>query len=224
MSQEDPTIVVTPIMHDRFVGGAGIVAAHTRGLGAQVKYFGVVGEDQTSNFALQTLQKHGVDACLIKDESRPTTLKQRYRARGKTLLRVSHLRQHDISHELIMNMLGKLDLALESADLLVFSDFNYGCLPQPLVDQIIARCVQYGVPMVADSQSSSQVGDISRFPGMLLVTPTEFEARLAVRGTGSGLAVLADALCSKARADHVFVTLGAEGLLVHSADGANKGN
>jgi hypothetical protein len=34
MSHEDPTIVVTPIQRDRFVGGAGIVAAHARGLGA----------------------------------------------------------------------------------------------------------------------------------------------------------------------------------------------
>lgn len=223
MSQEDPTIVVTPIMHDLFVGGAGIVAAHARGLGAQVKYFGVVGVDEAATYALQTLQKHGVDACLVKDESRPTTLKQRYLARGKTLLRVSHLRQHAIGHELIANMLGELDLALENADLLVFSDFNYGCLPQPLVDEIIARCVQHGVPMVADSQSSSQVGDVSRFQGMLLLTPTEHEARLAVRDTGSGLAVLADALHRKARAGHVFITLGAEGMLVHSVDGAHRG-
>jgi len=34
MSQEDPTIVVTPILTRTFVGGAGGVAAHARGLGA----------------------------------------------------------------------------------------------------------------------------------------------------------------------------------------------
>jgi cytidyltransferase-like protein len=34
MSQEDPTIVVTPIISKTFVGGAGGVAAHARGLGA----------------------------------------------------------------------------------------------------------------------------------------------------------------------------------------------
>lgn len=223
MSQEDPTIVVTPIKHDLFVGGAGIVAAHARGLGAQVTYFGAVGEDQAAAYASRMLQKHGVDVCLIKDESRPTTLKQRYRARGKTLLRVSHLRQHDIGHELIAHMLGELDRVLENADLLVFSDFNYGCLPQPLVEEIIARCVQHGVPMVADSQSSSQVGDVSRFQGMLLLTPTEHEARLAMRDTGSGLVVLADALHRKTRARHVFITLGAEGVLVHSGDGERRG-
>lgn len=222
MSQEDPTIVVTPIKHNLFVGGAGIVAAHARGLGAQVQYFGVAGEDQAAAYALQTLQKHGVDAHLVKDESRPTTLKQRYRASGKTLLRVSQLRQHDISHELITTMLDKLDLILAGTDLLVFSDFNYGCLPQLLVDEIIARCAQHGIPMVADSQSSSQVGDVTRFRGMLLLTPTEHEARLAVRDTNSGLAVLADVLRRKARATHVFITLGAEGVLIHSADGPDR--
>ena len=36
MSQEDPTIVVTPIESKMFLGGAGIVAAHASGIGANV--------------------------------------------------------------------------------------------------------------------------------------------------------------------------------------------
>jgi bifunctional ADP-heptose synthase (sugar kinase/adenylyltransferase) len=71
--------------------------------------------------------------------------------------------------------------------------------------------------MVADSQSSSQVGDISRFRGMRLITPTEYEARLALRDSTSGLVVVADTLQRKAQAEHVFVTLAAEGMLIHSA-------
>src|SRR5262249_27772536 len=47
MSQEDPTIVVTPIRADKFVGGAGIVAAHALGLGATVRYCSVAGDDET---------------------------------------------------------------------------------------------------------------------------------------------------------------------------------
>lgn len=223
MSQEDPTIVVTPIKRDVFVGGAGIVAAHARGLGAKVGYFGVAGGDQTADFARQTLEALGVEVFLAEDESRPTTLKQRYRAQGKTLLRVSHLRQHDISQELAANLFDQLAPAIEQADLLVFSDFNYGCLPQSLVDEIVAHCGRCGVPMVADSQSSSQIGDISRFHGMLLLTPTEHEARLSIRDPGAGLVVVADMLLHKARAEHVFITLGAEGLLVHSPSSAKNG-
>ena len=43
MSQEDPTIVFTPIESKTFVGGAGIVAAHARGLGAEVEFLTVAG-------------------------------------------------------------------------------------------------------------------------------------------------------------------------------------
>lgn len=218
MSQEDPTIVVTPIRHDLFVGGAGIVAAHAHGLGAQVDYFGVSGSDPTAAFARESFDALGVSAHLVSDLSRPTTLKQRYRARGKTLLRVSHLRQHDIGNDLIGTMLAEMDDALSKADLVVFSDFNYGCLPQALVDTVIERCLAQGIPMAADSQSSSQIGDVSRFRQMLLLTPTEHEARLAMRGAGDGLVVLAEALRCKAEATHVFVTLGAEGLLMQTRD------
>jgi bifunctional ADP-heptose synthase (sugar kinase/adenylyltransferase) len=77
--------------------------------------------------------------------------------------------------------------------------------------------------MVADSQSSSQIGDVSRFTGMLLVTPTEHEARLAVRDQSSGLTVLADLLHEKAHAKHVLVTLGAEGVLVYSPEDTANG-
>jgi len=106
--------------------------------------------------------------------------------------------------------------ALESASLVVFSDFNYGCLPQALVDRIVALCQRNGTMMVADSQSSSQVGDVSRFRGMRLLTPTEREARLAVRDFGTGLVVLAESLRKRAHARDVFVTLGSEGVLVQS--------
>src|SRR2546430_2683740 len=68
--------------------------------------------------------------------------------------------------------------------------------------------------MVADSQSSSQVSDVSRFKGMRLLTPTEREARLATRDFSSGLVILAEALRQKAQAEHVILTLGSEGLVV----------
>ncbi|MDB5799593.1 MAG: ADP-heptose synthase [Rhodocyclales bacterium] len=223
MSQEDPTIVVTPIKSDLFVGGAGIVAAHARGMGATVEFFGIAGIDEAAVFAQEMLESYGVEGHLVIDESRPTTLKQRFRARGKTLLRVSRLRQHDISQELIKDLLERLQPVIDEADLLVFSDFNYGCLPQPLVDELIGYCVRSGVMVVADSQSSSQMGDISRFQGMNLITPTEHEARLAVRDPGAGLVVLADALQSKARAGNVFITMGSEGLLVHAPGNPSNG-
>jgi len=220
MSQEDPSIVVTPLGSKRFVGGAGIVAAHAKGLGADVSYYSIAGIDEPSDFAKRTLASYGVKNIIISDTSRPTTLKQRYRAAGKTLLRVSHLRQHDIRPEIIAAIKRPLLAELASADLLIFSDFNYGCLPQTLVDEIILAAKKEGIPLVADSQASSQLSDISRFRGMKLLTPTEREARLALRDWNSGLVVLAEALRTKAEAENVIITLGAEGILLHAKNKA----
>ncbi len=219
MSQEDTTIVVTPVDSTRFIGGAGIVAAHAAGLGASVQFFSVTGNDEARDFALEGLVTAGVNTRLLVDNSRPTTLKQRYRSKGKSLLRVSHLHQGAISLVLQRQMLVEFERVLDEVDLLVFSDFNYGCLPQPLVDQLVAMAKSRNVMLVADSQSSSQVGDIGRFKGMDLLTPTEHEARISTRNHEDGLVILAEQLRRQASAQNVLLKLGEEGLLIHSGKG-----
>ena len=215
MSQEDPTIVVTPIDSKLFVGGAGIVAAHAAGLGAEVRLLTVSGNDPSHYFAKMALAEYGVVASILIDRNRPTTLKQRFRSKGKTLLRVSHLHQAGINAELQQRLLAAAKRHIKDCDLLVFSDFNYGCLPRDLVEQLVALGRKHGLVMVADSQSSSQVGDVSRFQGMNLVTPTEREARLATRDHESGLVVLAEKLRQQAGARNVFLKMGEEGALIH---------
>lgn len=222
MSQEDPTIVVTPVLQERFVGGAGIVAAHAQSLGATVHFFSALGPDGTAEFARERILGYGIAFHAYEDDSRPTTLKQRFRAGNKTLLRVSHLRQHDLPAELRSRVLADLRKVLPETDLLLFADFNYGCLPQSLIEDIGEACGQFGVMMAADSQSSSQMGDVSRFRGMRLVTPTEREARLALQDFDSGLVVLADKLRAKAQAANVVITLGAEGILIQAGDNPTK--
>ena len=217
MSQEDPTIVVTPIDSTRFIGGAGIVAAHAAGLGASVNFVSVSGKDLSRDYALESLASAGVKVELIVDDHRPTTLKQRFRSKGKSLLRVSHLHQGAISASLQNQLFSAIKRSLKEADLLVFSDFNYGCLPQQLVDKIITLAKDKGIFMAADSQSSSQVGDISRFKGMDLITPTEREARLSTRNREDGLVVLVEQLRQQANAKNVLLKLGEEGLLINAA-------
>lgn len=219
MSQEDPTIVVVPIHNEKFIGGAGIVAAHAKGLGAKVQFFSVCGADETAHYVRETIASYNVESHTYEDTSRPTTLKQRFRAGNKTLLRVSHLRQHEINAEMREMLLRDIVTALVDTDLVIFADFSYGTLPQPLVNRVVMECVQRGIMMAADSQSSSQVGDIGRFHGMALVTPTEREARLAVQDFDAGLVVLAEKLKQRAKAKNVVITLGSEGILIHPDSG-----
>lgn len=222
MSQEDPTIVVTPLGSTHFIGGAGIVAAHAVGMGAQVQFVSVVGNDVSGDLAKRRLASEGVTAHLLVDENRPTTLKQRFRSKGKTLLRVSHLHQAAVSVQIQARILEQIENAIVGADLLVFSDFNYGCLPQPLVDKITVMAKSRGIVLAADSQSSSQLGDIGRFQGMDLLTPTEHEARLAMRNREDGLVVLAEKLRDQSCAKNVILKMGEEGVLIHPGIGTKE--
>jgi bifunctional ADP-heptose synthase (sugar kinase/adenylyltransferase) len=131
------------------------------------------------------------------------------------------LHQDEISQNLQKSILEEVDKIISDITLFVFSDFNYGCLPQKLVEKIILKLKEKNILMVADSQSSSQVGDISRFLDMDLITPTEHEARISTRNQEAGLVVLADKLKKTSNAKNILLKMGEEGLLVHADDTEN---
>ena len=222
MSQEEPTLVVRPMDSKRFVGGAGIVAAHASGLSGQSLLVSVVGADSEADFARTSLENWNVRAELFEDPTRPTTLKTRYRCQGKTLLRVSRLNQTSIVPEISEQILHSVQHQIGNVDLVIFSDFNYGVLPQEVVEALSSILQAADVTVCADSQSSSQFGDVARFKGMDLLTPTEREAPLSVRNAADGLNVLGESVRSLANARHVILKLGQQGALVCPSDETNK--
>ena len=218
MSQEDPTIVVTPISNKKFIGGAAIVASHAKTLGASVSYVSVLGDDENFEFTQDYLISLGITTYLLKDSTRPTTLKQRFRAQNKTLLRVNHLKQHNIAKDLEKKILNKILNTRKNYDLIIFSDFSYGVLTKKIIEDITSYAQKNCIFMVADSQSSSQIGDISKFRNMGIVTPTEREIRLSINDFESGLVVLSEKLHKKSNSKYIFTTLGSEGILIYNSN------
>jgi len=108
MSQEDPTIVVSPISNDKFIGGAAIVASHAKNLGANVDFITTSGDDDNFLYLDTKLKEIGVALSCYIDDTRPTSLKQRFRANGKTLLRVNHLKQHKIEKHIEDKIINKI--------------------------------------------------------------------------------------------------------------------
>jgi rfaE bifunctional protein kinase chain/domain len=217
MSQEDPTIVVTPISNKKFIGGAAIVASHAKTLGANVSYISVLGDDENFEFTQNYLTSLRIDTYLLKDETRPTTLKQRFRAQNKTLLRVNHLKQHNISKDLEEKIVAYIVGNTKKYDLIIFSDFSYGVLTKNIIEKIISYSQKKSIFMVADSQSSSQIGDISKFKDMDIVTPTEREIRLSINDFESGLVILSEKLHKKSNSKYIFTTLGSEGIVIYNS-------
>ncbi|MDA9966261.1 PfkB family carbohydrate kinase, partial [Gammaproteobacteria bacterium] len=82
-------------------------------------------------------------------------------------------------------------------------------------DKITNTAKKENLITAADSQSSSQVGDISRFKDMHFLFPTEYEARISLRNNDDGLVVLADKLSCISKAKNIILKLGEEGILMY---------
>jgi rfaE bifunctional protein kinase chain/domain len=217
MSQEEPTIVVTPIDSKRFLGGAGIVAAHCASLGADTSLLTVRGADEVGEWGLSKAEEYGIRVMSLIDTTRPTTLKQRFRSGSQTLLKLTHLRQDNISADLELALLEKFR-TLNDVDLIIFSDFSYGVLTQKITSKVLSISKKAGMFVAADSQSSSQIGDLSRFEHANLVTSTEREARLELKSENSGLIVLAEKLRSQLNAQNLLLKLGGDGVIIHATN------
>jgi rfaE bifunctional protein kinase chain/domain len=215
MSQEDPVVVSTPLGSSRFIGGAGIVAAHCKALGADVSLVSLSGNDEPAEWAQEYLAGNGVKTRFVLDANRPTVVKQRFKNANQTLFRLTHFRPEEAEKQELEKIISYVTESIQDYDLLVFSDFSYGTL-HPFVVSSLGKKIkqQENLFTAADSQSSSQIGSLSKFKHIDLVTPTEYEARLELRNDIDGIAILTQQLASTLKANSIILKLGADGVLL----------
>lgn len=217
MSREDPTVVVAPLATERFLGGAGIIAGHVAGLGARCDLISAVGDDEAGSFARSKLDEFGVSGHLRSDGDQ-TAVKGRIRVQNKTILRINRSRREAPTTSQRAWILDRVSEVGSSRSGILLADFGLGVLAGSAGAEVASLARQVASFAAADSQTSSQVGDVTRFRGFDLLAPTEHEARLGLRDPDSGLVVLAEQLRSLTGARDVILTLGAEGVLIQSLD------
>lgn len=215
MSQEEPLVTMKPVGSELFIGGAGIVASHSSMLGAKTTLYSVLSKDSNARFAEKKLLEFGVKTKIFKDENRVTTIKTRYLHAKKTIFKTSNLNSDTISQQLIEDIIESFKKNVNKFDIIVFSDFNYGVLPEILVQKIIKIAKKNKLKIVADSQSSSQIGDIIKFKNSDLILPTEREARISMKDENSGIIILTDKLFNKIKFKYCILKMGSDGILIY---------
>src|SRR5581483_4499669 len=84
ISQEAPVILLRADTREERLGGASSVATMLQALGARTSLVGVVGADADGLRVRQMFAGLGIDADgVVADESRPTTVKERYIGRAQ---------------------------------------------------------------------------------------------------------------------------------------------
>lgn len=216
LSHGDHSIVVQPFNEKNYLGGAGIVSCHAKKLNQDVSFLSIVGNDNKKNYVKKILNKNKISHFLFEDPTRPTIFKKRYRVNDKVLLNVNTLRSHVIDKEISKKIFRFVTKKFKDIDLLVFSDFNYGLLTRELIDSLTNFFKNKKCLIVADSQSSSQIGDISKYKYADLITPTEREIRIALKDNNNSLSILSNEIRKKCKTKHILITLGSNGMIINS--------
>lgn len=228
ISQEAPVIVLRADRCELRLGGASSVSRLLRGLDAQVTLAGVIGDDDGGRQLVKLLDEAGVDRThLLVDESRPSTVKERFIGRAQNrhphqILRVDAEVRTPLSPVLEEALVLRVEAALEDHDVLLVSDYDKGVCTPGLLAKCIAAAKKRGVPVVVDPIRSN---DYSKYKGATTMTPNRLEAQTA---TGKKIERLYDSfkigkqLCRDLDMKAAIITLDRDGMALVPPDGGGE--
>jgi rfaE bifunctional protein kinase chain/domain len=156
-------------------GGAGNVAANVRALGAAVELVGVVGVDPEGSRLLDILSDVDVRSeRILRNDSRPTTIKTRIMAQGQQIVRFDResISSSSSVESAVLANLGTLD----AVDAVILSDYAKGVLGPRVCLEVIQRCRARRIPVVVDPKGINYV----RYSGATAITPNQAEAAQAI--------------------------------------------
>ncbi len=131
-------VPVVDIFHRRDVpGGAANTAVNVAGLGGQVTFLSVVGNDWEGTRLRQALASRGVSPnFLLSGPSRQTLAKQRVLAGSQMLVRFDQGSTQPLDSETEQALIDQLIHHLPNCDAVIVSDYAYGILTPAMIEAI----------------------------------------------------------------------------------------
>jgi D-beta-D-heptose 7-phosphate kinase/D-beta-D-heptose 1-phosphate adenosyltransferase len=219
ISPEAP-IPVLAIDHEvSMLGGAGNVVRNLVAVGADVQFVTAVGEDQAGREVRHLLESEkGVSPRLAVEAGRKTSIKTRFCAGQQQLLRADRETVGPLSKGGKEDVLDAIGRGLESARVLVLSDYGKGVLSSDQLPAMIDLAKRAGKPVVADPKGI----DYTRYKGATLLTPNRRELAEATQmPVNSDEAVVAAAqhLMKTCEVQNVLVTRSQDGMTLVEGSG-----
>ena len=177
ISPEAPIPVFQKLSEAVMLGGAGNVARNIAGLGGKTHFISVVGNDQAGrDLTTQIGNLENLDARLITDASRKTSIKTRYIASGQQMMRADDETISPIDENIRKMVLDAAVLGLEDFSALVLADYGKGVLSAGIAGELIQIARLKGIPVIVDPQGSNY----DNYMGATLVTPNRKELADAI--------------------------------------------
>jgi D-beta-D-heptose 7-phosphate kinase / D-beta-D-heptose 1-phosphate adenosyltransferase len=177
LSPEAPIPVLRPSARRATVGGAANVALNIATLGGQVALVGVIGDDADGAELTRLLENSSIVPHLVIAVGRPTTAKTRFMAGMHQLLRLDEETTVAIDDATASSVCQRFSDALQTADVVVLSDYAKGVLSDTVLRGVLALAQASGRMVIADPKRT----DFAAYRGATVLTPNEHEVRRATR-------------------------------------------
>jgi D-beta-D-heptose 7-phosphate kinase/D-beta-D-heptose 1-phosphate adenosyltransferase len=176
ISPEAPIPVVNVERFLDMPGGAANVARNIAALGARAILVGVVGEDPwAEDLCTQLALSPTIEARLITDPSRPTSVKTRYVADGQQVMRADRESRLPLEACVEQCVLREFSAAMRDVDVIVLSDYAKGVLSDSVTRAAIDMARSARKTIIVDPKTK----DFARYRGATVLTPNRLELQTA---------------------------------------------
>ncbi|KZD10995.1 D-glycero-beta-D-manno-heptose-7-phosphate kinase [Oceanibaculum pacificum] len=219
ISPEAPIPVLRVERERAMLGGAGNVARNLTALGVTTCFVTVVGRDEAGRIVTQLVgDEEVIEAHLLVEPDRRTTIKLRYIAGSHQLLRADDEEVKPVAAATLADLLVRAETDLDTSGGLVLSDYGKGVLTNEVVARLIDLARAKDKPVIVDPKGT----DYSRYRGATILTPNRKELAEASRmyvGSDDEVVDAANKIIRECGVEMVLVTRSQDGMTLVRQDG-----
>jgi D-beta-D-heptose 7-phosphate kinase/D-beta-D-heptose 1-phosphate adenosyltransferase len=176
ISAEAPIQVLHIDSERAMLGGVGNVARNVAALGARAVLVAVTGDDGAGGEIAAMAEAEGrLDAELVVEPGRRSTVKTRYIAAGQQLLRADDETTRPVHDDTARQLVARIESVLSRVDAVVISDYAKGVLADAVLRPVIESARSAGVPVVVDPKRRN----LSPYAGASVLKPNQAELAAA---------------------------------------------
>ena len=176
VSREAPVFILRHDETETLAGGAGNAAANAASLGGKVSVVGVIGDDENGRSLLAKLKESKIDCeNIIVAENFQTNTKVRvlagqHYAPRQQVIRIDYENRIADDSVLIEKLKANIQTALENADAVIFSDYDYGTAGEETFKICVEIADKKQIPLLIDSRFR-----LEKFANATTATPNQEE-------------------------------------------------
>jgi rfaE bifunctional protein kinase chain/domain len=192
------------------LGGAGNVALNLLSLGGKTTLIGVTGDDPQYHALMKEVEDNNLNAFLVRDESRCTTIKNRIYIDDGQMIRIDHEDGHQIPPDVSEVLLEYFMENVSNVDAVILSDYGKGVFTKDNSKKMIDFCNEAGIPTIVDFKPKNA----AFFRGATIMSPNFNEAKqLFPRfDINQDFEAYVDCIHNKLKSKKVVITLHDQGI------------